>query len=314
MEFSGLLVGAALAAIIILFLSVAAMTLKAQGYGTAEYNIYCIFNKGLGLRVGTKVQVNGVEVGRVSALTLTDESKVLLTFTLKNDFKDWIVTDAFVYATRDQNLIAERIINIDPPLGMRKGSSTPIPANDTIYAGQAQDIETVIAKAVALLETADTLAQKANVILTNALDPKSTLGALIMSRELYDQLMLQVNKVDQITTNTDRLIGSVEARLPPILDRTDTLIGKVALVGGKLDTVANQAIGILQSLDTTMVTAGLILGDLKTLTTGANELLVDGDAKIESASDLMTGIGSFWFIKNRLPQKDTVPLLGDEKW
>jgi phospholipid/cholesterol/gamma-HCH transport system substrate-binding protein len=314
MEFSGLLVGAALAAVAILFLSVVILAMRAQGFGTEEYNIYCVFNKGLGLRVNTKVQVNGVEVGRVTALTLTDESKVLLTFTLKKDYKDWIVADAFVYATRDQNLISERIINIDPPPGMRKGSSSPLQEGDTIIAGQAQDIETVIAKAVALLESADTLAQKANVILNNALDPKSTLGALIMSRELYDQLLYQVDKVDQITTNTERMIGNIESRLPPLLDRADTLVGSVARVGDKLDTVAQEAIGILETMDTTMVTANQILVDLKTLTKGANELLIDGDAKVESASDLMTGIGSFWFIKNRIPQKDTVPLFGEEAW
>jgi len=316
MEFSGLLVGAALAGIMILIFSVGMMTMKSQGIGlyrAEEYKLYCVFDQGLGLRIGTKVLVKGVEVGRVSELALTEDSRVQLTFEVKKQFSPWIVDSSQVYATRDQNLIAERIINIVPPLNKSK-LHHELPEGSTLIAGDAQDIETVIQKAVALLSTADTLAQKTNVILSNALDPKSTLGALIMSRELYDQLLYQVDKVDQITSHTERMIGNVEMRLPPLLDRTDSLIGQVGRVGVKLDTISTQAMGLLHSVDTTLYATNQIMGDLRILSRGATQMLMDGDAKIEKADNLMTGLSSFWFIKNRIPKTDSVPLLGDEKW
>lgn len=315
MEFSGLLVGASLAAMLILLFTTGFMVMKSQSLGifkAEEYKLYCVFDQGLGLRKGTKVLVKGVEVGRVSSLELTADGRVRLTFDIKKDFSRWIVEKSEVYATRDQNLIAERIINIVPPT-VAPGQIV-LPEGSTLTAGDAQDIETVIQKAVALLSTADSLAQKANVILTSALSPQSTLGALINSRELYDQLITQVGKIDEITTGADRILMDLNTRFPPLLNKTDTLLGQVSQVGIKLDTIANQAMGLLGSVDTTLYAVNTILGDLRQLTQGASHLLIDGEEKVEKADNLMTGLGSFWFIKNRIPKNDTVPLLGHEPW
>lgn len=315
MEFSGLLVGAALAAIVILFLTVGFLTMRVQGFiGKEEYHLYCYFDRGLGLRVGTKVQVNGVEVGKVQALELTPDSRVKLTFRIDTTFRRWITSEARVYATRDQNLIADRVVNIEQPSGRAPDPAKILQDGGILYAGTAQDIETVIEKAVALLQTADTLAQKTNTLLNKALDPKSTLGALVGTRELYDQLLYQLSKVDQITTQTERIVSSLEVRFPPLLDRTDSLIGQVGRVGVKLDTISTQAMGLLGSVDTTIFAMNQIIGDLRVLTHGASQLLVDGDAKLERADNLMTGLSSFWFIRNRLPSKDTVPLFGEDQW
>jgi len=106
----------------------------------------------------------------------------------------------------------------------------------------------------------------------------------------------------------------VTTRLPPLLDGADTLIVQVGKVGVKLDTISTQAMGLLKSVDTTLYAVNQIMGDLRTLSRGATQMLVDGDAKLERADNLMTGLGSFWFIKNRIPKNDTVPLLGDDKW
>jgi len=258
--------------------------------------------------------VNGVEVGKVKQLELTPDSRVQLTFTIKRQYQQWITSDARVYATRDQNLIADRVVNIEQPSGQAPNPSKVLQDGGILYAGEAQDIETVIEKAVNLLQTADTLASKANTLLNMALSPNSTFGALIGSREVYDQILFQLDKVDMITTHTEGVLASLETRVPPLLDRADTLIGQVGRVGVKLDTVSSQAIGLLHSVDTTLWAVNAIMGDLQNLTRGASQMMVDGESKLERADDLMKGLGSFWFIRNRIPKKDTVPLLGDEKW
>lgn len=315
MEFSGLLVGAALASIIIVASATMFMTLRAQGVlGVEEYRLYCFFDKGLGLRVGTKVQVNGVEVGRVSNLGLTPMSKVKLTFTIKTDYKPWITSDARVYATRDQNVIAERIINIEQPSGLPLNPAKVLQDGQELYAGQAQDIETVVEKAIQVLDMVERIAINTDKLLAMALDTQSTLGAMIGSRHLYDQLNLQVNKLDNITTHTEEILTAVDRRLPPLLDRTDTLVGKVGMVGDKLGTLSDRAVDLVGSIDTTVYSMNLILGDLQTLTRSASDLLVDGEAKLERVDDLVTGVSKFWFIRNRMPKKDTIPILSEERW
>ena len=317
MEFSGLLVGAALMAIFIIMATVAFYAMKVQAVGLfrqEEYRLSCLFDNGLGLRVGTKVLVNGVEVGRVSELKLTDDSRVMLTLSIKKKFDRWITSDAIVSATRDQNLISERILNIVQPANLPIDPNKVLKDGEALNKGRTEDLETVVVKAIELIDKVETIAHNTGTLLNMALDTNSSIGALIGSRKLYDQLIYQVDKVDMITTHTQGILSSVDERLPPLLDRTDTLIGQVSAIGGKLNVISTQAMGLLSSVDTTIYTMNLIMGDLQTLTRGASVMLVDAESKLEHADDLMTGLSSYWFIRNRIPKKDTVPVMGDEQW
>lgn len=314
-EFAGLLVGALLATVLIILSATAFLTLQAKGViGVDEYQLHCLFDKGLGLRVGTKVQVNGVEVGRVSKLELTPTAKVKLTFTIKTAYQPWITSDASVYATRDQNLIAERVINIDHPAAIPINPQNILQDGQQIHAGQAQDIETVVEKAIQILDMAERVAVNIDNLLFMAQDTSTTLGLLLNSRAIYDALFDQVGKLDKITTNTEILLRDLNQKVPPLLYTADTAISSIALIGTKLNGFSDDAIRLISSLDTTIYSINLVLNDLQLLTRSAGKLLIDGETKLENIDGLVSAVSDFWFIKNRIPKKDTIPVFGDETW
>ncbi|NLB63207.1 MAG: MCE family protein [Fibrobacter sp.] len=314
-DFAGLLVGAAIATSAIILAATIFLTLQVKGViGVDEYQLHCLFDKGLGLRVGTKVQVNGVEVGRVSNLELTKTGKVKLTFTIKKAYQPWITSDATVYATRDQNLIAERVINIDHPSQIPLNPQHILQDGQEIHAGQAQDIETVVEKAIEILDMAERVALNIDKMLLMALDSNTTLGLLLNSRLIYDKLLEQVDKLDLITTSTDDLLKDLKIKIPTLLDSTESAINTVAEVGEKLNTFSDGAIEILNSLDTTIYAVNLVLNDLQIITKSAGELLTDGEMKLERIDGLVSGLSNFRFIQKRIPQKDTIPIFSEEQW
>lgn len=291
------------------------MTMTAKGlWGIEEYNLFCVFDKGLGLREGTIVQVNGMEVGRVSKLELTPESKVKLTFTIKKDYQPWITSDARVYATRDQNLITERIINIEQPSDIPLNPQKVLQNNGTLYAGMAQDIETVVEKAIILLDKVDHIAMTTDRILSMALDTNSSLGAVIGSRSLYNQITHQLENVEKLNDHAEQILATVDQRLPSVFDETDSLFKGVIKTSDKLDTIGTYALQMMGSVDTTIFALNMVLADFQILTRGVRQILNESTNKLERADDLMKGLSDIWFIRNRIPKKDTIPLLGGERW
>lgn len=310
MEFSGLLVGAFLATCIIVLSSTAFLALREHGWGVEEYKIYCYFDKGLGLRNGTKIQVNGVDVGRVSNIELTTDGRVRLEFTIRTMYKQHITTTSIIHATRDQNLISERIINI----GRGELAGRVLEDGDELHAGTAQDIETVLEHVLRLLDRIDRIAIAADTLFQMAMDPQTTIGALVGSRHLYDQIHNRIGEVGDITRKTTGLLDYVNTSLPLILDRTDSLTRNIVTVAEDLTVLSGKANEMMVSLDSTVYSLNLMLGDLKLLARNANHLMMGGEEKLERIDELVGSLNKFWIIRNRIPDKDTIPAMTDGLW
>ena len=71
MELSGLLVGVFFTVAVTIFGIVLYTKLFASGMiGVEEYSLHSTFEKALGLRPGTRVQINGVDVGQISDMEI----------------------------------------------------------------------------------------------------------------------------------------------------------------------------------------------------------------------------------------------------
>jgi phospholipid/cholesterol/gamma-HCH transport system substrate-binding protein len=317
MELSGLLVGALLAAVICVFGVVLYAKLMQEGLiGVNEYRVYSDFLSGQGLHKGTKVQINGVEVGKVSNLELTEGGRVRLEFTIRTEYKNWITDSASAYATRDQNVISERVVNIDIS---QKGQV--LDEGGILQAGTAQDIETVLRTANELIDRIGKLVIVADTLLKRVTDTNTTVGIMLGSRRLYDKLEDQLGKVDGLTSDLDRitgqtnaLLGTANRRLPGVFDSADTLTADVMKLSGNLDILSGRALGLIGSLDTTAAKMNGMVDDLRRMTGEAGSLISDGTHTLRRADDLMNGVSKFWFIRDKIPQKDTIPLLVEEPW
>ena len=317
MELSGLLVGALLAIVLCIMAVVLYAKLNQEGLiGVDEYQLYSNFESGQGLNKGTKVQINGVQVGKVTHLELNDQGQVRLEFTLRSEFKNWITDQAAAYATRDQNVISERVINI-----AISQQGQVLPPGATIRAGTAQDIETVLRTANELIDRMNLLVKAADTLLKLTMDTNTTIGVLLGSRRLYDKLDHQMDKVDRLTTEfgtitqqANTLLGTTNQNLPRLFSRTDTIATEVLQLSADMSTLSERAMGLLGSLDSSASKVGVIVNDLQGVSGQMGDLVLDGGQTLQRADDLMNGISKFWFIRNKIPTKDTIPLLTDTPW
>ena len=195
MEVSGLLVGVFFTVAIMVFALVLYTKLFTSGMiGVEEYHLHSTFEKALGLRPGTRVQISGVDVGQISDMEIKDNG-VYMEFTLRKQFQSWITDSATVYAIRDQNLISARVVTIEA----RKGVGRILEDGDFLPPGRAQDIETVLETANELLGRVNLLIDAADTLVAMAMDTGTTVGALFGSRALYDNLNTQLHRLNDIT-------------------------------------------------------------------------------------------------------------------
>ena len=115
MEMSGLLVGVISTVAIMIFSLVLYHYLydKTNGIIKEEYKLYSTFEKALGLKKGTNVQISGVDVGRVTNVSIKQDAtgaisdSALMEFTIEKKYQKLITDSAKAFAIRDQNLKTE---------------------------------------------------------------------------------------------------------------------------------------------------------------------------------------------------------------
>ena len=324
MEVSGLLVGVFFTVAIMVFGLVLYTKLFTSGMiGVEEYHLHSNFEKALGLRPGTRVQISGVDVGQISDMKIEDNG-VYLEFTIRKQFQSWITEEAEIYAIRDQNLISARVVTIDAV----KGKGRVLEDGDYIQAGKAQDIETVLETTNELLGRVNLLIDAADTLVAMAMDTGTTVGALFGSRALYDNLNTQLQRLNDITLTgraalykTSSLLDTLHSNMPTLLHKvngiTDDVTGmmtELKPLPGKVDNLMGNVDGLMNNVGETMGKVDGLLKEVGQVTAGLSDFMESTEQTLQNADDLMTGISSMWIIRRTLPSKDSVPFMVETLW
>ena len=324
MEVSGLLVGVFFTIAIMIFGIVLYAKLFTSGIiGVEEYKLHSTFEKALGLRPGTRVQISGVDVGQISDVEIRDNG-VYLEFTIRKQFQSWITDSAQIYAIRDQNVISARVVTIET----RKGVGHVLDDGDFIRPGRAQDIETVLETANELLGRVNLLIDAADTIVAMAMDTGTTVGALFGSRALYDNLNTQLSRLNDITLagksalyKTSYLLDTLQSNVPGLLHKvdgiTDDVSGMMAELKplpGKVDQLMGNVEGLMGDVGNTMGKVDGLLKDVSQVTTGLSDFMESTEQTLQNADDLMNGISNMWIIRRSMPSKDSVPFMVETLW
>jgi phospholipid/cholesterol/gamma-HCH transport system substrate-binding protein len=319
MEMSGLLVGVVSTVAIMIFSLVLYHFLfdKDNGKIKENYNLYSTFEKALGLTSGTRVQINGVNVGQISKTEINkDGIGVVIEFAIRKEYKDLITDSAEVYAIRDQNLISARVINIDI-----KNRGRILENGDTLKAGSAKDIETVIETANELLGRVNHLIDAADELVAMALDTGTTMGALFGSRALYDNLNRQLYRLDEITflgknvlKKTSFLLDTMKTDVPKLVSRANEVTNSVGDLLEDFKPLPGQVTSLLNSMDSTVGRVDNLVTDFGTVTTGLQDFMNTTENTLQSADDLMNGMSKMWLLKGNVPTHDSVPFVVETLW
>ncbi|SIO40421.1 MlaD family protein [Fibrobacter sp. UWB11] len=318
MEMSGLLVGVISTVAIMIFSLVLYHYLFNRVIKVKEYRLHSTFEKALGLRPGTRVQISGVEVGQITDMQINDDGMgVLMEFSIRQEFQNLITDSATVYAIRDQNLISARVVNID----IKKGKGRVLQDGDFIIAGKAQDIETVLETTNELLGRVNTLIDAANTLVDMALDTGTTMGALFGSRNLYDNLNRQLYRLDEITflgknvlKKTSYLLDTMKTDVPQLVSRANEVTNNVGLLLEDFKPLPNKVTTLLNSMDSTVGRVDHLVTDFGTVTTGLQDFMNTTESTLQSADDLMNGMSKMWLLRGNVPTHDSVPFVVETLW
>jgi len=314
-ELSGLLVGAVISAVICVSAFILVAKLQQEGVlGKKEYNLYCDLVSGQGLRKGTNVQINGVDIGHVEEISLTENGLVRLKLTLNLKYMRWITNKSVVYATRDQNIISERVVNID----ISQVGDRVLADKDYLIAGTAQDIETVLKTANELIDRIGKLVVVADTLLNMVMDTNTTVGALLGSRIIYNRLDYATRKLDGFLANAngamfrvDDVFKTLNSGMPKAASFADTITTGVTGLVGNLNSLTDRASVILGSLDTTLHSVNKVVESLNTVMGTTGNIIIEGSETLNRADDFMGGLSKSWFLRSNIPKKDSIPLLED---
>jgi len=325
MEMSGLLVGilSTVAAMIFSLVLYHYLFDKTNGVIKEEYKLYSTFEKALGLRKGTKVQISGVDVGQVTNVDIKKDStgtisdSVSMEFSIEKKYQNLITDSAKAFAIRDQNLISARVINID----IKKGRGRVLQDGESLPAGKAQDIETVIETANELLGRVNRLVDAADELVTMALDTGTTMGALFGSRTLYDNLNRQLYRLDEITyigksvlRQTSSLLDTMKTGIPQLVDRANNLTVNVNSLLNDFKPLPGQVNTLLNSMDSTVGRVDNLVTDFSSVTTGLQDFMNTTENTLQSADDLINGMSKMWLFRSNIPKHDSVPFVVETLW
>ena len=325
MEMSGLLVGVISTVAIMIFSLVLYHYLydKTNGIIKEEYKLYSTFEKALGLKKGTNVQISGVDVGRVTNVSIKQDAtgaisdSALMEFTIEKKYQNLITDSAKAFAIRDQNLISARVINID----IKKNKGRVLEDRDTLSAGKAQDIETVIETANELLGRVNRLVDAADELVTMALDTGTTMGALFGSRALYDNLNRQLYRLDEITylgknvlKKTSFLLDTMKTDVPTLISRANEVTNNVGNLLEDFKPLPGQVTSLLNSMDSTVGRVDNLVTDFGTVTTGLQDFMNTTENTLQSADDLINGMSKMWLFRSNIPKHDSVPFVVETLW
>ena len=114
---------------------------KMEIFGGDFYNVIATFDSVSGLKPGAKVEVAGVEVGKVDHIALDAKSgdRALAYLKIKSGVK---ITDDVIASVRTSGIIGDKFIKLRPG-----GSEKMLKNNDTIHETEsAIDIEELVSK------------------------------------------------------------------------------------------------------------------------------------------------------------------------
>ena len=276
--------------------------------GVEEYKLHSHFEKALGLNEGTKVQISGVDVGKISAIRL-ESNGVWLELTLQKKYQNWVTDSSTVFAIRDQNVISSRVVNIDVS---RRGRV--LEDGDSIKAGQAQDLETVLETANELLVRVGDLVDVVDTIVTFVMDTSTTLGALLGSKTFYSTISTQLTRLDDITRTGSHLLYSLDGRLPVLLDKTDTLVSDVQTMVTGVKDLPMQLNGIFNSMDGLFTRMDTLVTNFDGVASSLSGFIEVGEKTLDGADEMVEGLSNMWIIRRSIPQKDSVPFTVEALW
>jgi len=306
-----LLTGLLLLGSLVVFATTAGFFLTSRKFLDGHYQLHVRFPDGTGLTKGGKVLLKGVQIGSLDKIDFDENGQVVLTLSLETRCRDeglhcrtndFIRRGAVANVIRDRNLVSDRVVNIVDTLGTAR---PPLQDGEWLASGTVLDVQATLDSLAVLTQHLRNTLSQADTVLRMVTDTNATLGALLVKKDLYDQTMRTLATVNQtavqsgsVVASFDRLGTRLEADVPQLLHRADTLAQNLSVTVRRADTLTSSSLRLLDR--------GKGLAD------DADVLVHDGGNLLDHSNRMVDGLSKSWFLRGyvrpeRSPE-DRVPV------
>lgn len=241
------------------------------GFFTPKYTVTAYFSSVNGMNTGAEVWLEGVTVGNVSSVRVTNlpepERSVAVELSLDLQFQDVIRSNS-IMTIGSIGLLGDSIVEIDKGLG----SGNIIPDGGTIQGQQTGDIRALITGTndvianleilseeiqvvaaqirqgegtlgkmltdTSIFDEASSIAEQVRLLVENARTGDGTIGTLLTSRSLYDRMDEAVEKLGGLVAKVEEGEGTLGKFITDttLYDEANELIGRMNTVVARLET------------------------------------------------------------------------------
>jgi len=265
----GLLVSSAIVALIAL---VFLMTGSVGGLFTPKMKVRSYFENAAGLKVGAPVSLEGVTVGSVSAIRVSNApdrrlTPVEVTMKISGRFAQDLHRDSKA-SLSTIGVLGDTVVDINSQFA----SGPPLKSGDELTTMETPSITDVIKSSQGTIEQLNVILAKANALLDNITSGNGSIGKLIASDEFYQKAYSAMGDLQTLTRNMNNGKGTVGK-----LMTDDSLYNHLNETAAHLQHVSEQ-------IDSGQGSAGKLINDpalynnLNQTLAHANSLLADVDA------------------------------------
>lgn len=282
-RWSQLKIGLIVVVSVILLTSLLFLMTSSSGLGFLSHKmtLTTYFENSAGLKTGAAVNLEGVTVGTVKSVIVTNApdrklTPVQVVMKVDSKFQPGIHKDSTAALTT-VGVLGDTVVDINSQVA----TGPPIQDGDELKTLETPTIQDVVKASQGTIESLNVILAKLNSVVDNLQAGKGSIGQLINNPDLYNKAITTVNELNKLEVGLNEGRGSVGK-----LMTDDTLYNRLNDAAAKLDTIAT-------ALNSGSGTAGKLLKDdslytnLNETLKHANSLLADADAGKGSIGMLM---------------------------
>lgn len=242
------------------------------GFFSHKMTISTYFENAAGLKTGAAVNLEGVTIGTVKTVTVSNSpdhklTPVKVVMKLNDKYTGDLRKDSKA-SLSTVGVLGDTVVDINSQFAV----GPPLEDGDELKTTETPSLTDVVKASQGTIESLNVILAKMNTIVDNLQSGKGSIGLLINNPDLYNKANATVDELHKLEVNLNNGRGSIGK-----LMTDDTMYNRLNDAAGKLENIAN-------SLDAGKGTAGMLLKDdslyknLNSTLAHANSLLADADA------------------------------------
>ncbi len=283
-QWSQLKVGVIVLVSSIILVALLFLMTSSSGLGilSKKLTIPVYFENAAGLKEGAAVNLQGVTIGTVKTVGVTDDPARKLTpvrviMKLDTKYQDLLKQDSKASLTT-VGVLGDTVIDVNSQAAV----GPPLRDGDELHTLETPNIQDVVKASQGTIEQLNVILAKMNAVVDNLQSGKGSVGQLINNPDLYNKADATVQELHTLEVNLNNGRGSIGK-----LMTDDTMYNRLNSAAGKLDQIAT-------ALQSGQGTAGKLLKD-ETLYDNLNKTLARTNALLE---DVQHGKGAAGMLIN----------------